>query len=63
MRFQNNVASSSGSNQRSSLIGMGFAPSLVDKVIEEKGIIFAHDNIHLMIKCEGVRNEQCYDIS
>ncbi|KAM1066254.1 hypothetical protein ACFX1X_021959 [Malus domestica] len=35
--FGNNVASSSGSNLRSDLIGMGFSPSLVDKVIEEKG--------------------------
>uniref|UniRef100_A0A7N0T6G6 SAM-dependent MTase DRM-type domain-containing protein n=3 Tax=Kalanchoe fedtschenkoi TaxID=63787 RepID=A0A7N0T6G6_KALFE len=32
-----NGSSSSGSNARSSLIGMGFSPSLVDKVIEEKG--------------------------
>ncbi|XP_021889490.1 probable inactive DNA (cytosine-5)-methyltransferase DRM3 isoform X2 [Carica papaya] len=32
-----NVASSSGSNLRSFLIGMGFLTSLVDKVIEEKG--------------------------
>ncbi|KAH7573342.1 hypothetical protein JRO89_XS03G0121600 [Xanthoceras sorbifolium] len=42
----NNVASSSGSNLRSSLIGMGFAPSLVDKVIEEKG----EDDIDLLIE-------------
>ncbi|TQE02759.1 hypothetical protein C1H46_011588 [Malus baccata] len=35
--FGNNVASSSGSNSRSDLIGMGFSPSLVDRVIEEKG--------------------------
>ncbi|XP_052203885.1 probable inactive DNA (cytosine-5)-methyltransferase DRM3 isoform X3 [Diospyros lotus] len=32
-----NAASSSGSNLRSSFIGMGFSPSVVDKVIEEKG--------------------------
>ncbi|KAL8481274.1 hypothetical protein ACS0TY_027166 [Phlomoides rotata] len=31
------VASSSGTNLRSSFIGMGFAPSLVDKAIEENG--------------------------
>nr|AUH15436.1 domains rearranged methyltransferase 2 [Dimocarpus longan] len=42
----NNVASSSGSKQRSSLLGMGFAPSLVDKVIEEKG----EDDIELLIE-------------
>lgn len=35
--FGNNVASSSGSNMRANMIGMGFSPSLVDKVIEEKG--------------------------
>lgn len=34
---ENNVASSSGSNMRSSLIGMGFAPPIVDKVLEEEG--------------------------
>ncbi|XP_021752627.1 probable inactive DNA (cytosine-5)-methyltransferase DRM3 isoform X1 [Chenopodium quinoa] len=32
-----NVASSSGTNLRSSFIGMGFTPSLIDKVIKEKG--------------------------
>ncbi|XP_075654480.1 putative inactive DNA (cytosine-5)-methyltransferase DRM3 isoform X2 [Castanea sativa] len=32
-----NVASSSGSSIKSFFIGMGFLPSLVDKVIEEKG--------------------------
>ncbi|XP_022895326.1 probable inactive DNA (cytosine-5)-methyltransferase DRM3 [Olea europaea var. sylvestris] len=32
-----NVASSSGSNIRSSLMGMGFSPFLVDKAIKEKG--------------------------
>ncbi|XP_047944994.1 probable inactive DNA (cytosine-5)-methyltransferase DRM3 [Salvia hispanica] len=31
------VASSSGTNLRSSFIGMGFAPALVDKAIKEKG--------------------------
>lgn len=31
------VASSSGTDFRSSFIGMGFAPALVDKAIEEKG--------------------------
>ncbi|PQM34051.1 putative inactive DNA (cytosine-5)-methyltransferase DRM3 isoform X1 [Prunus yedoensis var. nudiflora] len=35
--FGNNAASSSQSNTRSDLIGMGFLPSLVDKVIEQKG--------------------------
>lgn len=37
--MQNDIASSSGSNVRSSLIGMGFSPSIVNKVIEEKGIL------------------------
>lgn len=32
-----NVASSSGSNLRSNFIGMGFSPSLVDKVIAKNG--------------------------
>ncbi|KNA11152.1 hypothetical protein SOVF_137920 isoform A [Spinacia oleracea] len=32
-----NVASSSGTNLRSSFIGMGFTPSLIDKVIKDKG--------------------------
>ncbi|KAA8527972.1 hypothetical protein F0562_035159 [Nyssa sinensis] len=40
------VASSSGSNLRSSLIGMGFSPSLVDKAIEEKG----EDNVDLLLE-------------
>lgn len=40
IEFQDNVASSSGSNLRSSFIGMGFLPALVDKVIEEKGTLF-----------------------
>lgn len=31
------VASSSGTNLRASLIGMGFSQSLIDKVIKEKG--------------------------
>ncbi|OMO53419.1 DNA (cytosine-5)-methyltransferase DRM2-like protein [Corchorus capsularis] len=35
--LRDNAASSSGSNVRSFFIGMGFLPSLVDKVIEEKG--------------------------
>lgn len=34
---EEDVASSSGTNVRSSFIGMGFAPSLVDKAIEENG--------------------------
>ncbi|XP_050381674.1 probable inactive DNA (cytosine-5)-methyltransferase DRM3 [Argentina anserina] len=33
----NNDASSSGSNMRANMIGMGFSPSLVDRVIGEKG--------------------------
>lgn len=32
-----NIASSSGTNLRSSFIAMGFSPSLIDKVIREKG--------------------------
>ncbi|PIN19455.1 DNA (cytosine-5-)-methyltransferase [Handroanthus impetiginosus] len=34
---EDNVASSSGTNLRSSFIGMGFAPALVNKAIEENG--------------------------
>ncbi|XP_059448487.1 probable inactive DNA (cytosine-5)-methyltransferase DRM3 isoform X3 [Corylus avellana] len=56
-----NVASSSGSNIRSFFIGMGFLPSLVDKVVEEKGTlcIFVHgcllvylgeDNVDLLLE-------------
>ncbi|KAL7252286.1 hypothetical protein ACSBR1_014018 [Camellia fascicularis] len=45
-RMGDNVASSSSSNIRSSLIGMGFSPSLVDKVIEEKG----EDNVDLLLE-------------
>uniref|UniRef100_A0A5B6YUN5 Putative DNA (Cytosine-5)-methyltransferase DRM2 isoform X2 n=1 Tax=Davidia involucrata TaxID=16924 RepID=A0A5B6YUN5_DAVIN len=41
-----NVASSSGSNLKSSFIGMGFSPSLVDKAIEEKG----EDNVDLLLE-------------
>ncbi|XP_017975645.1 PREDICTED: DNA (cytosine-5)-methyltransferase DRM2 [Theobroma cacao] len=41
-----NVASSSGSNVRSFFIGMGFSPSLVEKVIEEKG----EDNADLLLE-------------
>lgn len=41
-----NVASSSGSNLRSSFIGMGFLPSLVDKVIEENG----EDDVDLLLE-------------
>ncbi|GMP57219.1 hypothetical protein CsSME_00021393 [Camellia sinensis var. sinensis] len=44
--IHDNVASSSSSNIRSSLIGMGFSPSLVDKVIEEKG----EDNVDLLLE-------------
>nr|QCU71288.1 domain rearranged methyltransferase [Paeonia suffruticosa] len=44
--FGDNVASSSGSNLRSSFIGMGFLPSLVDKVIEEKG----EDDVDLLLE-------------
>ncbi|XP_062108879.1 probable inactive DNA (cytosine-5)-methyltransferase DRM3 [Humulus lupulus] len=43
--FGENVASSSGSNARSSLIGMGFRPSLVDEVILEKG----EDDVELLL--------------
>ncbi|XP_057959036.1 probable inactive DNA (cytosine-5)-methyltransferase DRM3 isoform X2 [Malania oleifera] len=41
-----NVASSSGSNIRSSFIGMGFSSSLVDKVIYEKG----EDDVDLLLE-------------
>ncbi|XP_024022909.1 probable inactive DNA (cytosine-5)-methyltransferase DRM3 [Morus notabilis] len=44
-QFGENFASSSGSNLRSSLIGMGFLPALVDKVIEEKGV----DDVDLLV--------------
>ncbi|XWS38892.1 hypothetical protein CRYUN_Cryun18bG0002100 [Craigia yunnanensis] len=40
------VASSSGSNVRSFFIGMGFSPSLVEKVIQEKG----EDNADLLLE-------------
>ncbi|KAK3035896.1 hypothetical protein RJ639_033397 [Escallonia herrerae] len=54
-RHMENVASSSGSNIRSSLIGMGFSPSLVNRAIEEKGeadvellleTLFAYPDLH-----------------
>lgn len=41
-----NVASSSGSNIRPFFKGMGFLPSLVDKVVEEKG----EDNVDLLLE-------------
>ncbi|XP_022760750.1 probable inactive DNA (cytosine-5)-methyltransferase DRM3 [Durio zibethinus] len=41
-----NVASSSGSNVRSFFVGMGFLPSLVEKVIQEKG----EDNADLLLE-------------
>ncbi|KAE9455029.1 hypothetical protein C3L33_13041, partial [Rhododendron williamsianum] len=41
-----NVASSSGSNLRSSFIAMGFTQSLVNKVIEEKG----EDDVDLILE-------------
>ncbi|KAH7533366.1 hypothetical protein FEM48_Zijuj04G0123200 [Ziziphus jujuba var. spinosa] len=44
--FEDNGASSSGSNLRSSFLGMGFRPSLVDKVIEEKG----EDDVDLILE-------------
>ncbi|KAK9182115.1 hypothetical protein WN944_025257 [Citrus x changshan-huyou] len=46
MHVGENIASSSGSNLRSSFIGMGFSPSLVDKVIEEKG----QDNVDMLLE-------------
>ncbi|KAL9262108.1 putative inactive DNA (cytosine-5)-methyltransferase DRM3 [Drosera capensis] len=39
-------ASSSGTNLRSSFIGMGFSPFLVDKVLKEKG----EDNVDLLLE-------------
>ncbi|THF95984.1 hypothetical protein TEA_009387 [Camellia sinensis var. sinensis] len=45
-RKADNVASSSGTNLRSSFIGMGFSQSLVDKVIEEKG----EDDVDLLLE-------------
>ncbi|KAL8204306.1 hypothetical protein R6Q57_009929, partial [Mikania cordata] len=41
----NNGASSSGSNIRSSLLGMGFMPDLVDKAIRQNG----EDNMDLLL--------------
>ncbi|KAJ4721931.1 DNA (Cytosine-5)-methyltransferase DRM2-like protein [Melia azedarach] len=41
-----NAAGSSRSSLRSSLIGMGFAPSLVDRAIEEKG----EDDVELLLE-------------
>ncbi|KAL8167429.1 hypothetical protein V2J09_008928 [Rumex salicifolius] len=45
-QFGDNAASSSGTNLRSSFIGMGFSPVLVDKVIKEKG----EDDIDLLLE-------------
>ncbi|KAI3743659.1 hypothetical protein L1987_61370 [Smallanthus sonchifolius] len=42
----NNGASSSGSNIRSSLLGMGFTPDLVDKAIRQNG----EDNMDLLLE-------------
>ncbi|XP_031112135.1 probable inactive DNA (cytosine-5)-methyltransferase DRM3 isoform X2 [Ipomoea triloba] len=42
----NDVGSSSGSNVRSSLLAMGFSPSLVDRAIEENG----DDNVDLLLE-------------
>ncbi|KAK9066127.1 hypothetical protein SSX86_015529 [Deinandra increscens subsp. villosa] len=42
----NNGASSSGSNIRSSLLGMGFMPDLVDKAIRQNG----EDNLDLLLE-------------
>ncbi|KAL8266917.1 hypothetical protein R6Q59_004261 [Mikania micrantha] len=42
----NNSASSSGSNIRSSLLGMGFMPDLVDKAIRQNG----EDNMDLLLE-------------
>ncbi|XP_065863897.1 probable inactive DNA (cytosine-5)-methyltransferase DRM3 isoform X2 [Euphorbia lathyris] len=45
-QFGDNVASSSRSNVKVFLTGMGFSPSLVDKVIEENG----EDNVDLLLE-------------
>lgn len=44
--LEENVASSSSSNLRSSFIGMGFSPSLVDKAIKDNG----EDNADLLLE-------------
>ncbi|PHT82237.1 hypothetical protein T459_15252, partial [Capsicum annuum] len=46
MPMGDNIASSSGTNVRSSLLSMGFKESLVDKAIEENG----EDNIDLLLE-------------
>jgi hypothetical protein len=55
MYMQENVASSSSSKVRSSFIGMGFSPSLVDRAIEENGR-FAQTNV-LILFIGHSRNE------
>lgn len=45
---QDNAASSSGSNLRSFFTGMGFLPSLVDKVIEENGMLCMNIDVVLL---------------
>ncbi|KAI4335047.1 hypothetical protein L6164_013730 [Bauhinia variegata] len=44
--FGDNIASSSGGNLRAFFIGMGFIPSLVDRVLEENG----GDNVELLLE-------------
>ncbi|XP_031396141.1 probable inactive DNA (cytosine-5)-methyltransferase DRM3 [Punica granatum] len=45
-----NGASSSGSNLRSLFIGMGFLPSLVDRVLEEKGEDLGDRTVDLLLE-------------
>ncbi|KAL3617157.1 DNA (cytosine-5-)-methyltransferase [Castilleja foliolosa] len=58
------VASSSGSKLRSSFIGMGFAPSIVDKAIEENG----EENAELLLEAlfvhsghQRLKTEESFD--
>ncbi|XVF66055.1 hypothetical protein PTKIN_Ptkin10aG0003100 [Pterospermum kingtungense] len=53
-----NVASSSGSSVRSFFIGMGFSPSLVDKVIEEKGEDDSDVLLETLIEYSDVQKEK-----
>lgn len=46
----NDGASSSGSNLRSLFIGMGFKPSLVDKVIRERGENLGDESVDLIVE-------------
>ncbi|KAK7264765.1 hypothetical protein RJT34_32375 [Clitoria ternatea] len=54
-----NAASSSGSKLRAFFIGMGFLPSLVDKVIEENGEENSETLLEALLKCSAHKSN-CY---